>query len=102
MSDEHLAFYSYVIHYFLLILRLSPRLFLGSENNNKKQIKQNKKKSIGKRMRAEREAAVFRDDYFVDSDGKENINRFLGAYLFKNRKKQRSSVSSFLLPIHYS
>lgn len=44
MFDEHLAFYSYVIHYFLLILRLSPRLFLGSENNNKKQIKQNKKK----------------------------------------------------------
>lgn len=43
MFDEHLAFYSYVIHYFLLILRLSPRLFLGSENN-KKQIKQNKKK----------------------------------------------------------
>lgn len=53
-------------------------------------------------MRAQREAAVFRDDYFVDNDGKENINRFLGAYLFKNRKKQRSSVSSFLLPIHYS
>lgn len=44
MFDEHLAFYSYVIHYFLLILRLSPCLFLGSENNNKKQIKQNKKK----------------------------------------------------------
>lgn len=44
MFDEHFAFYSYVIHYFLLILRLSPRLFLGSENNNKKQIKQNKKK----------------------------------------------------------
>lgn len=53
-------------------------------------------------MRAGREAAVFREDYFVDNDGKENINRFLGAYLFKNRKKQRSSVSSFLLPIHYS
>ena len=44
MFDEHLAFYSYVIHNFLLILRLSPRLFLGSENDNKKQIKQNKKK----------------------------------------------------------
>lgn len=53
-------------------------------------------------MRAQREAAVFCDDYFVDNDGKENINRFLGAYLFKNRKKQRSSVSSFVLPIHYS
>lgn len=38
-------------------------------------------------MRAGREAAVFREDYFVDNDGKENINRFLGAYLFKNRKK---------------
>lgn len=24
-------------------------------------------------MRAEREAAVFRDDYFVDNDGKESI-----------------------------
>lgn len=53
-------------------------------------------------MRAGREAAVFGEDYFVDNDGKENINRFLGVYLFKNRKKQRFSVSSLLLPIHYS
>lgn len=40
-------------------------------------------------MRAGREAAVFREDYFVDNDGKENINRFFGSVLIQKQEKAK-------------
>lgn len=53
-------------------------------------------------MRAERKAAVFREDYFVDNDGKENINRFLERTYSKTGKSKGLlsllSFSPFIIP----
>lgn len=46
-------------------------------------------------MRAGREAAVFREDYFVDNDGKENIGFWECTYSKTGKSKGFLSLLSF-------